>query len=296
MHSPAGSGTAQLPSHCCLEPNPGASGQALRTPPARVGPRASEKPGPRASESSVPRQPDGEAQGVSPRGRPRSCRPRPAPPLSNRKLLSAKRHAPGFWEGSAGAAGTKALRPVTTGPGGPAPAMGGLGRGPMSWAPEENLRPAGAEPGPPCASLGSEVGVDCPSTRAARGWGGGAALALTWHPGSAGTRGPGRPPATVWLGQAQLNPHSPGLGAGAGAGAGPGEDGCRPAQPAPEPGSPPRRQGPPERSGPGRVQGRHAASPSGLVVPGDGRTRRAQPGAPSRPLRTVLPPSRSALP
>lgn len=227
---------------------------------------------------------------------PRSCRPRPAPPLSNRKLLSAKRHAPGFWEGSAGAAGTKALRPVTPGPGGPAPAMGGLGRGPMSWAPEENLRPAGAEPGPPCASLGSEVGVDCPSTRAARGWGGGAALALTWHPGSAGTRGPGRPPATVWLGQAQLNPHSPGLGAGAGAGAGPGEDGCRPAQPAPEPGSPPRRQGPPERSGPGRVQGRHAASPSGLVVPGGGRTRRAQPGAPSRPLRTVLPPSRSALP
>lgn len=126
--------------------------------------------------------------------------------------------------------------------------------------------------------------------------GGGAALALTWHPGSAGTRGPGRPPATVWLGQAQLNPHSPGLGAGAGAGAGPGEDGCHPAQPAPEPGSPPRRQGPPERSGPGRVQGRHAASPSGLVVPGGGRTRRAQPGAPSRPLRTVLPPSRSALP
>lgn len=53
MHSPAGSGTAQLPSHCCLGPNPGASGQALRTPPARVGPRASEKPGPRASESSV---------------------------------------------------------------------------------------------------------------------------------------------------------------------------------------------------------------------------------------------------
>lgn len=171
MHRPAGSGTAQLPSHCCLGPNPGASGQALRTPPARVGPRASEKPGPRASESSVPRQPDGEAQGVSPRGRPQVLPPSSSPSPQQQEAPVGQETRARLLGGLGRAAGTKALRPVTTGPGGPAPAMGGLGRGPMSWAPEENLRRPGAEPGPPCASLGSEVGVDCPSTRAAQGGG-----------------------------------------------------------------------------------------------------------------------------
>lgn len=294
MHRPAGSGTAQLPSHCCLGPNPGASGQALRTPPARVGPRASEKPGPRASESSVPRQPDGEAQGVSPRGRPQVLPPSSSPspqqqeaPVGQEtraRLLGGlgpgrRDEGPAFGDHRTWGPSTRHGRP----------GAGAYELGPGGEPPPHRGR---ARPSLCVSGVGSGRGLSQHQSSPGRG----AALALTWHPGSAGTRGPGRPPATVWLGQAQLNPHSPELGAGAGAGAGPGEDGCRPAQPAPEPGSPPRRQGPPERSGPGRVQGRHAASPSGLVVPGGGRTHRAQPGAPSRPLRTVLPPSRSALP
>lgn len=191
---------AQLPSHFCLRPNPDASGQALRSP---------------ASPVSVPLLPRSQVRVVLnhpcyisqtrstkrpvPGDAPRSCHPHPAPPLSNRKLLSPRDTRP--------ASGRARPGPQRRGSCVPWPRDPGIQHPPWAARDGGEPRPPGAGPGPPCASLWPEVDVGCSSPCAAAA--DGPALALTRHRGSAGTRGPGQPPLSGWV-TSQLNPHGPG--------------------------------------------------------------------------------------
>lgn len=183
--APRAQGSCPAPSHFCLGPNPDASGQALRTPPAqpRVRPRASKKPGPRVSESSVLHQPDGEAQSV----------PSPETPPGPAALIQ---HAPQQQEApvgqetrAQGSARPQGRRSCVWWPCVQHPLWAAWDGG-LRAGPQRRTAPPGARPGPPARLCGRKWTWTVPS-RAQSSGGPALALTLTWNHGLAGTQGPG---------------------------------------------------------------------------------------------------------